>query len=70
MTARLFSTQDTTAPKVQLNKGERTGSPFAVVYLNDVTYLSFTTPEEAFAMRDACDRAGHLLLDQAEGSAP
>lgn len=60
MSAHLYLTQKVAAPSARLNPGN--GDPFAVVELcDDGTYMSIGTAEEAYALRDAFQRAGDLL---------
>jgi hypothetical protein len=65
----LYSTQKVTADLARLNTGADGSPPFAVVELNELAYLTFATPEEAYALRDACQQAGDMLAE-AEGTAP
>lgn len=71
MSARLFSGQDIAGrPVVTLNPGHHRGRPFAVVELAEDgrTYMDISTSAEAYALRDAFQRAGDLLAE-AEGAA-
>jgi hypothetical protein len=64
MSARLFSGQDIAAvPAVSLNPGHMSGHPFAVVALgtDGRIYVDVNTAAEAYALRDAFQKAGDLL---------
>jgi hypothetical protein len=68
VTARLYSTGHLApVPAVSLNPGDGSGGPFTTVSLNPQTYLTFETPDEAYALRDACQLAGDMLAG-AEGA--
>lgn len=67
MTARLHSSQTVTSGRVRLNPGSESGGPFALVDLTDLTYVTIGTPADAYALRDAFQRAGDLLTE-AEGA--
>lgn len=61
MTARLFSTQDVTAPRARLIPMGENMPPRVVVDLTDLTYMAISTAAEAYALRDAFGKAGDLL---------
>lgn len=71
MTARLFTSRAIQGFDVRLMPGQEHYAAFVTVELDDsrMSYLSFSTPAEAYALRDACQRAGDLLAE-AEGTAP
>jgi len=68
MSSRLHSAQTVTSPRARLNPGGGSGEPFATVDLTDLTYLAIDTSAEAYALRDAFQRAGDLL-SEVEGGA-
>jgi len=63
--SRLYSSQKTGVPDSQLNPGDNGVPPFAMVQLNEGTYMTIYTAAEAYAWRDAFQRAGDLLSEAA-----
>jgi hypothetical protein len=66
MTGYLTVAQAVTAPRAQLNPGGEDQPPFVVVKLNKLAYLTFATPEAAYAVRDAVQLAGDMLANLEE----
>lgn len=67
----LYSSRQLAEPRARLHPGGDGRPPFAVVELDEGgrDYISAATSAEAYAMRDAWQRAGDLLAE-AEGTAP